>query len=328
MAAASAGAAYPARRLPSVEIDSAAAAGFHQVRREPKACTIGIRRRWVFSSSRRTAIANAVPSVVASGSRALFSLFFPDDCRICGLPLREVRRYPVCAECLAATEPLSAEFFCVSCRTPFRNAFPLDFEGRCGLCRAGLRGFDAAYCFGAYEAALRDLIHIYKYARVRTLARPLADLLMRALPRDERLDLVASVPLHWTRQWERGFNQSELLAREVARRCGLPFARPLRRARATTPQAGLSNTARRRNVAAAFRPARFFPPERLEGKRLLLIDDVMTTGSTAAACALALKRAGAARVALLTLARVDRRMDGQRPLKAARAAVGVKDSNG
>ena len=212
-------------------------------------------------------------------------------------------RIPVCRACLKAPEPLSAEFFCVSCRAPFQNAFPLDAEGRCALCRYGLRGFDAAYCFGAYEGVLRELIHLYKYGRVRTLARPLGALLAAALPREERFDAVTPVPLHWRRQWQRGFNQSELLARTIARRCGIPVLRALKRERPTVAQAGLSNTGRRQNVAAAFRPRRT-----VEGKRILLVDDVMTTGSTAAACAMALKRAGAAKVALLTVARVDRRM--------------------
>jgi ComF family protein len=143
---------------------------------------------------------------------------------------------------------------------------------------------------------------------VRTLARPLGALLSSALPCDEVFDAIVPVPLHWRRQWQRGFNQSELLARELGRRCGRPIVRALRRLRATTPQAGLSNTSRRRNVTQAFasrRAVRRAPDVR--GKRILLIDDVMTTGSTATACALALKRAGAARVTLLTVARADRR---------------------
>jgi ComF family protein len=218
--------------------------------------------------------------------------------------LREISRIPVCRKCLKTPEPLSAEFFCVSCRTPFQNAFPLDSEGRCAICRNGLRGFDAAYCYGAYEGTLRSLIHLYKYAGIRTLARPLSDLLSAALPRDEAFDLVTPVPLHWRRQWQRGFNQSELLAQAISRRSGIPAQRTLKRVRSTATQAGLSNTGRRKNMTAAFECRRD-----LTGKRILLIDDVMTTGSTAAACALALKRGGARRVALLTIARVDRRMD-------------------
>ena len=267
------------------------------------------KRRWVFSSSRRTAVANFGVSAVRTTSRALFSLFFPDECRVCGETLYEVTRIPVCRRCLKAPEPLNAEYFCVSCRTPFQNAFPLDAEGRCALCRSGLRGFDAAYCFGGYEGVLRELIHLFKYGRIKTLARPLGDLLAAALPRDQEWHALVPVPLHWRRQWKRGFNQSELLAQAIARRTALPVVKALRRVHATQTQAGLSNTNRRRNVAAAFRCRR---AETVAGKKILLIDDVMTTGSTAAACALALKRAGARKVALLTVARVDRRLDGVR----------------
>jgi ComF family protein len=141
---------------------------------------------------------------------------------------------------------------------------------------------------------------------VKPLARPLSDLLLAALPRDERFDAITPVPLHWRRRWQRGFNQSEALARALSGRCGIPVVRALWRCRSTATQAGLSNSGRRRNVAAAFR---WRGSQSVEGKRILLLDDVMTTGSTAASCALALKRAGAARVAILTIARVDRRMD-------------------
>ena len=130
---------------------------------------------------------------------------------------------------------------------------------------------------------------------------------MAALPRDEAFDLVTPVPLHWLRQWQRGFNQSELLARVISRSTGIPVERTLKRVRATATQAGLSNTGRRKNVTAAFQCRKD-----LRDKRILLIDDVMTTGSTAASCAQALKRAGARRVALMTVARVDRRLDGAR----------------
>jgi adenine/guanine phosphoribosyltransferase-like PRPP-binding protein len=134
------------------------------------------------------------------------------------------------------------------------------------------------------------------------------------LPLDHNFDGIVPAPLHWRRYWQRGFNQSYLLARRLSRRIGIPVVRALRRVRATTSQAGLSDSARRRNVAQAFRVRR---RARIEGKRILLIDDVMTTGSTASACARALKRGGAARVSLLTVARVDRRIDA-RYLNAAR----------
>lgn len=231
--------------------------------------------------------------------------------------MSEISRIPVCRGCIGSVRPLSAEFFCADCRTPFQNSFPLDDDGRCALCRLGLRGFDSAYCYGAYEGALRELIHQFKYGKVRTLAAPLGDLLANAMPRDQRFDAIAPMPLHWLRRWRRGFNQAELLARSLSRRTGIPVVRPLRRRGGTQTQAGLSNSERRRNVSTAFFVRR---GAALEGKRILLVDDVMTTGSTGAASALALKRAGAAKVSLLTVARVDRRVDGWQ-MRAAQTAA-------
>ncbi len=211
----------------------------------------------------------------------------------------------MCAACLRGPEPLAAEFFCVSCRMPFQNRFPLDDEGRCRLCRSGALGFDAVYCFGSFEGPLRELIHLFKYAGMKALAKPLGAQLAAALPRDQRFDIVVPMPLHWKRRWQRGFNQSELLARFTARRCGIPVINAVRRTRATRNQAGLSNAKRRGNVSGAFGVTK---PDAVAGQRVLLIDDVMTTGATASACARALKRAGAKSVAVLTLARVDRRL--------------------
>jgi ComF family protein len=214
----------------------------------------------------------------------------------------------VCAECLASPAPLDADFFCAVCNTPFLNPWPLDERGVCAACRAGLRGFDHAASFGMYEGSLRSLIHLFKYSGMKPLARPLAAYLERAISVDEHFDAVVPVPLHWRKQWSRGFNQAELLARCVAKHRGIPVWDALRRKRATATQAGLANAGRRRNVAGAFtvkgnsRLAR-----KLAGKNILLIDDVMTTGATASACAAALKRGGANSISLLTLARVDRR---------------------
>jgi ComF family protein len=174
------------------------------------------------------------------------------------------------------------------------------------LCRSGARAFDEAYCYGAYEGTLRQLIHLFKYSGMRALARPLGDVLAGALPRDRQFDAVTAVPLHWRRRWQRGFNQSELLGKAIARRRGIPLIHVLRRGAATRAQAGLSNSQRRENVAGAFRAR-----HRVAGLRILLVDDVMTTGATVSACARALKKAGARSVAVLTLARVDRRFKAQ-----------------
>jgi len=183
------------------------------------------------------------------------------------------------------------------------NRFPLDEDGLCMVCRLGAQTYDACYSFGAFENELRDLVHLLKYGRVQTVARPLGKLLSQVLPRDQKFDALVPMPLHWRKRWERGFNQSELLAKEVARRTGIPVRKVVRRSKNTSAQAGLTSAKRRANMSMAFRAKR-----PLTGLRLVLIDDVLTTGSTAASCARALKRAGASYVAVLTVARVDRRM--------------------
>lgn len=199
-------------------------------------------------------------------------------------------------------ESFTPEYFCVQCRTPFLNEFPLDADGRCPSCREGLRGFDAAYSFGSYDGTLRKLIHIFKYERVRTMAGPLGGLLAKAAPRDRAFDAVIAMPMHWYRRIERGFNQADLLADGVARRLGAPVISPVRR-RWTPRQSGLTLAERKRMPATVFEVR----PGAVEGKRILLIDDVLTTGATAGACARALKSAGAPHVSVLTAARADRR---------------------
>ena len=198
-----------------------------------------------------------------------------------------------------------AEYFCASCRMPFLNRFPLDESGRCSLCRLGARGFDAAYSYGSYEGDLRKLIHLYKYGGIEPLVNRFGEWLALALPREQSFDVIIPMPLHWSKRLRRGFNQAELLARQVSRRWNVPIQNAIRRKKATAPQAGLTNSKRRLNVQGAFAAK---SGVRLDGQRVLLIDDVLTTGSTAAACARVLKRAGAKHVTVLTLARTDRRM--------------------
>lgn len=232
------------------------------------------------------------------------SLLFPDDCRTCGKPLKEFSRIPVCRACLDSVRPFEADYFCSVCRTPFANAYPLDEEGRCPLCRSGVNRFDAVYCYGAYDGVLRDLIHLFKYGRVTTLAKPLAAFLRQAAPARERFDALVPMPMHWRRRLRRGFNQAALLAKEFARKTSLPVELGLLRVKARPPQAGLSNADRRRNVAGVFAVRAGYE---FRNRRVLLVDDVVTTGATAAAAAAALKSAGAAHVALLAVARADRR---------------------
>jgi ComF family protein len=206
---------------------------------------------------------------------------------------------------MRAPVPHDAEYFCAVCHAPFMNDWPLDERGVCAACRSGLQSFDHAASFGMYEGALRSLIHLFKYSGMKPLSKPLAAYLERTIPIDTAFDAIVFVPLYWRRKWRRGFNQAELLARHVARRRGLPVLNALRRKRATATQAGLASAGRRRNVAGAFA---LRPGPDLAGKKILLIDDVMTTGATASACASVLKRGGAKSVSLFTVARVDRRI--------------------
>ena len=247
----------------------------------------------------------------------LFELVFPDECRVCGESLHEISRIPVCKRCLADPAPLVADYFCVSCRTPFLNRFPLDESGRCALCRLGLNGFDAVYSYGSYEGSLRKLVHLFKYGGVTPLARVFGEFLSVALPRESRFDLIVPMPLHWMRRWRRGYNQAALLAREVSKRWNIPVKNVVKRRHATTPQAGLTNAQRRENVSGAF-----LVKQKLTGMHVLLVDDVLTTGASASACARALKRAGARRVTVLTLARTDRRTNVFYAAGATSAAAG------
>jgi ComF family protein len=163
--------------------------------------------------------------------------------------------------------------------------------------------YDRARAVARYSATMRDLIHSFKYGDRheglplfgRWLAAAGAELLADA-------ELIVPVPLYRARLWSRRFNQSALLAREVGKLCGVPVdCFLLARVKRTETQVGLTAAQRRKNVSGAFRVA--CDRASLRGRRLLLIDDVITTGATAEACARTLKRAGAAAVDVLVLAR-------------------------
>ncbi len=235
----------------------------------------------------------------------VLALTYPDDCRICYTRLTGFPPYPVCSSCLAPPAPLSAEAFCIQCHAPFQSEAVLDLDGRCRLCRSGQTHFDALYCVGAYDGRLRELIHLFKYSRMQRLGVPLGRFLRTGYPREAVFDAIVPMPIHFWRYQDRGFNQAEVLARAVAPLSGLPVEALVKRVKNTPRQAGLSGKQRRLNVRDAFAVPH---PGRVRGKRILLIDDVLTTGASANACALALKQAGASTVSLLALARADRRI--------------------
>lgn len=232
----------------------------------------------------------------------VFSLVFPTRCFSCDLPIKGLTRVPVCDACWDSVRPYTG-VECKRCGLYLENESPLHGTGCCGLCRREAFVFQQARSFGWYEGALRKLVQGFKYNTMLPLARPLAEYLRTALLRMEetRFDLILPVPLHRNRERARGFNQARVLAAQLSKLCGVPIGeKDCVRVRDTKPQTGLRAAARRRNVAGAFAVPRM---ERVRRKKVLLVDDVLTTGATLNACARALTDAQAAGVWALTIAR-------------------------
>jgi len=210
----------------------------------------------------------------------------------------------LCSHCWGQITFISAPQ-CQRCGRPFE--FPGFTDMDCGECLRRPPVYDRARASMVYDDGCRGVILAFKHGDRTDMAPVLATWLQRA-GRDvvDRADLIVPVPLHWTRLLFRRFNQSAELARHLARQSGKTFAPELiRRKRRTLSQAGLNGRARARNVRGAFSVPKK-SAARVAGKRVLLIDDVMTTGSTLGACAGILLWAGASGVDVLTLARVVR----------------------
>lgn len=192
---------------------------------------------------------------------------------------------------------------CDGCGLPFD--YDMGPSVRCPACEARPRAFSRARAACLYDEHSRDLILQFKHADRLDLARLFSLWLSRAAADlVEEADAVAPVPMHPLRLIRRRYNQAAEIARPLARRAGLPYwPGVLRRSRAGESQAGKSGSGRRRNVQGAYVCAPGWE-KRLQGKRILLVDDVLTTGSTAEACARALTRAGAAGVNVAVIARV------------------------
>jgi len=192
--------------------------------------------------------------------------------------------YPDGILCMICGKPADGHWLCDECQEGLLPAEPMP-------------GILSLY---AYEGAAADAVRLLKFSGRTALARPLG-LLMAALAlKESKADLIVPVPLHWRRTWQRGYNQSALLAGEVAKHTGLPLAeKALARTRNTAPQARLDRDARLQNLQGAFTANE----KLVRDRHILLVDDVTTTGATLAACTLVLLDAGAKRVEGLTACR-------------------------
>jgi ComF family protein len=246
------------------------------------------------AASLRTPAAPLLAALLRHVVDPVLSVVFPARCPVCAAAIVRPTRGPLCEPCWASL-PRHLGAQC---------GFPLPAAGRCGRCRRGINPIAAGASFGPFEGSLRTLIHELKYRGRRRVAARLAELIVTlpdAAPVLARGAVLVPVPLHPRRQRERGFNQAELLAREIGRRTGLQSLRALARRRQTPPQTGLSAARRRANVAGAFAVTN---RAAVGGRAVVIVDDVYTTGATLLACARALRGAGAAEARVLTVARV------------------------
>jgi ComF family protein len=243
---------------------------------------------------------------------ALASVLFPAPCRICGQTLESASRIPVCSACLASLRPYDGPL-CGRCGRPIVSPVVMPIpqvaganapEALCLVCRRGLYDFDFARSHGAYTDSLVSAVILLKYHQVSSLggwfARRLADLAARH-PALRNVDVVVPVPQHPLRLRERGANHADLLARPLARYLGLPCrSYLLLRTRPRPEKFRLTVRERWRTVRGAYAIQQ---GTRVDNLRVLLIDDVFTTGATLDACSRALRRAGASYIAALTVAR-------------------------
>ena len=227
-------------------------------------------------------------------------MLYPRNCIGCGAHEPETFRF-VCWDCWSDAAKVEPPF-CDLCGDPVAGSVDHDFI--CYSCSAEKPAFEGARSAARYDGVVGEALRQLKYEKALWLVPDLAEVLHSCLQAEYsslRFDLIVPVPLHHVRRRERGYNQSAVLARELARRIGAKNGSGvLRRIRPTTTQTNLTAPDRLSNVKGAFESRR---ANRLAGRRVLLVDDVMTTGATVNACAKALKKGGATSVHVLTVAR-------------------------
>ena len=222
---------------------------------------------------------------------ALTSVVFPAGCLLCDALLTHGRRIPLCEECLASFQRIAPPICRICGQSLHVAAGPSEGEPVCLDCMEGKFRFQLARSFGVYEGALARAIVLLKYERIEPLGSFFAMRLLELARSDPRLlsaDVVVPVPLHRQRHRDRGYNQVDLFARPLARRLHMPY-RPilLMRSRPRPEKHLLSQEERWEAVRGAFVMRR---GGRVDNLRVLLLDDVMTTGATLDACARALAR--------------------------------------
>ena len=222
-------------------------------------------------------------------------LLFPPHCAVC-----ERLGSWLCADCMDKIEPIEPPV-CQICGLPWAGA---DKAAICSRCQSSPPQFDGLRAYAIHDGPLRKAIHQFKYEDLRALVGPLGRLMAdgwkRLAPPELELDAIAPVPLHRSRQRQRGYNQAAMLAEELGAHLQLPVLNDsVVRTRHTAPQVGLSAEARHANVRDAFQCIR----RDLTGKRLMLVDDVCTSGATLESACLALRGAGATSVWACTLTR-------------------------
>jgi ComF family protein len=229
----------------------------------------------------------------------LLELLLPSACAGCGALLRGRPATELCPRCLLGILPITPPH-CPRCALPHATE-----GGENHLCESCLRDpppFAIVHASGLFDDGLRQLVHRFKYDGQFRLDHALGRLLAQSLPEAVAADLIVPVPLHPGRLRERGYNQALLLAKVLGRRLGRPVPpRLLRRIRATPPQQGLTAEARRRNLKGAFALT-----AELQGERVLLVDDVLTTGATVRECSRVLLGGGVGEVQVAVLARAGR----------------------
>ena len=237
----------------------------------------------------------------------VLDFLYPPRCTACGIALGAEAGRRVCARCVELVERMP-EPRCEVCGGALESA--TSDASQCARCLAHPPRYRIARAIARYRTTAEDepgslpaLIRRHKYGLDQSVGRALVEYMGDELPVSaDDYDVVIPVPLHWRRLWWRGFNQAALLGAEVANRLNLPLdTTAMSRRRFTTPQTSRHHDERIKNVRRAFAVTH---PERINNRRVLLVDDVMTTGATVDECARVLLAAGATRVDVFTLARV------------------------